>query len=76
MCPDKYIAVFRSARDVIKADAACRKSGLSVRVIAVPETISSECGMCLEIASAEKNHFIRLMSLNNISTQLYDSPSV
>lgn len=76
MCPGKYVATFRTARDVIRADAACRKNDIPVRVIAVPESISSECGMCLEIEAGWKEHVIELMNLHTIWIQLYDTSSV
>lgn len=72
MLQDRYIALLGSARAVIKADSICRTRGVKVRVIAVPESISSECGMCLEVSSDEKETFMELMKTQNIKVQLYD----
>lgn len=41
-------ALFQNARQVIQADQTCRKATVRVRVVPVPEQISSECGMCLQ----------------------------
>ena len=38
-----------SMRYAIKAEAFCRKQGITCEVVPVPRQVSSECGMCLEI---------------------------
>ncbi|MEF9950658.1 MAG: putative Se/S carrier-like protein [Mucinivorans sp.] len=48
-----YIAILKNARAVALAEETCRQQGLTVYVRAVPETISSECGLCLEIAEID-----------------------
>ena len=42
------ILTFANVRQVIKADRVLAQQGFTVRVIPVPEHISSECGMCIE----------------------------
>jgi len=69
--PDK-IAIFRTTRSVIKSDAACKKAGITVRVIAVPPAISSECGMCLQISKTQLADFTSLMDSLAIETKIYD----
>jgi len=66
------IAVFRTTRAVIKADAACKETGVPVRVIAVPPNISSDCGMCLQITENQISDFISLMESLNIEIKIYD----
>lgn len=66
------IAVFRTTRAVIKADAACKEAGIEVRVVTVPPAISSECGMCLQIAEPLLGNFIKLMDSLSIEMYLYD----
>jgi len=66
------IAVFRTTRAVIKADAACRENAVPVRVITVPPTISSDCGMCLKITDHQLPEFISLMDSLNIEIKIYD----
>ena len=41
--------LFPSVRYAIKAEALCRKQGVTCQVMPVPRQISSECGMCLEV---------------------------
>lgn len=76
MYAGRTIATFRTARDVIKGDSVCCKNGIRVRVIAVPECISSECGMCLELEAEGEDKFLELMKSQNIPVHLYDTPSV
>jgi hypothetical protein len=38
---------------VMKADKLCQEQGIVCQAIPVPEYISSECGMCLSIKSAD-----------------------
>ena len=45
--------LFPNVHIVMKADRICRKQGIKVRVIPVPENISSECGMCLLVATED-----------------------
>lgn len=40
-----------SLRYAIKAEKFCREQGITCEVVPVPRQISSECGMCLEIAA-------------------------
>lgn len=70
------IAVMRNARAVIKADAACRRAGMPVRIIAVPPKISSDCGMCIQLTDIKIAEFAKLMAELGIETKLYDYPSI
>jgi Protein of unknown function (DUF3343). len=66
------IATFRTTRSVMKADKACKQAGIAARVIAVPPTISSECGMCLRIEIPQLAGFTALMESQAIETKIYD----
>lgn len=66
------LAIYRTTRSVIKADAACRNAGIAVRVIAVPPNISSDCGMCLQITDSRLDEFNSLMQSLSIETKIYD----
>lgn len=50
-----HIALFRNARAVIAAESKCRELNIEVTVRAVPESVSSECGLCLEIEEKDVN---------------------
>ncbi|MCU0609783.1 MAG: DUF3343 domain-containing protein [Chitinispirillaceae bacterium] len=43
------LILFQSTHAVIKAERLCLAQGIPCAVIAVPRTISSECGIALEL---------------------------
>jgi len=49
------LLLFRSTRDVIRADEACDNAAVAHRVVSVPRHISSECGMAVRIDRADKS---------------------
>ena len=66
------IALFKNAREVIRADAAAREAGLDCRVKPVPEEYSTECGMCLYINDGQRDAFRALMLENHINATYHD----
>ncbi len=71
MNEDKVIALFQNTRKVIKADKLCKSVGLQTIVMPVPTSISSECGMCLQLKQVDIESFEKLMQENNIESKLY-----
>lgn len=61
-----WIALFKNVREVMKADALCREQGIRAAVMPVPESVSSECGMCLRIDPEERKRLAELCRTNNI----------
>ena len=66
------IALFKTVREVMKADALCRQHAIEAIVIPVPEKISNQCGMCLKLPSDRMKLFLELMLQYNIETTLYE----
>lgn len=66
------IALFKNAREVIRADAAARGAGLDCRVMPVPEEFSTECGMCLYVNDNQRDAFGALMLENHIEAIYHD----
>jgi hypothetical protein len=48
MSENKVIFLFQNIRQVILAEQWCVENKLDVKVIPVPRSYSTECGMCLE----------------------------
>ena len=48
----EVIIIFMNVRLVIKADKLLQQHQLVAKIVPVPEHISSECGMCIEINKA------------------------
>lgn len=70
----RAILTFKTARQVIKADALLQHHQIISRIIPVPEHISSECGMCIE-TDAENNQLIQnLLKNNHIDYQTHEHP--
>ena len=49
----QVLFVLASASQGIKAEAALRAAGVMCALIPVPRTLSSQCGVCLRVPSAE-----------------------
>ena len=67
------IALFKNAREVIRADAAARAAGLDCRVMPVPEAYSTECGMCLHVNDDQRDAFGALMIQEGIEIKSHAS---
>ncbi len=57
----KYsVALFENVSSVLKAEKKLKKANSDFKIIPVPKSISSECGLCIRFSFA-KNKFIMLM---------------
>jgi hypothetical protein len=45
--PDYYVALFQSVSHVMKAERMLQSEGLAIKIIPVPKSISSDCGVCI-----------------------------
>jgi hypothetical protein len=55
------LLLFQSTHDVILAEKAIRQQGIHRRVIPVPRSVSSQCGMALEIDPADREKVVELL---------------
>jgi len=55
------LLLFQSTHDVILAEKAIRQQGIPRRVIPVPRSVSSQCGMALEISLDDREKVIELL---------------
>jgi hypothetical protein len=60
------LALFESTHAVIKAERLCIEQGLACRAIAVPRSISSNCGIALEINEELMNTVADILYRNDI----------
>ncbi len=65
-------ALFRSARDAVRAEKTCRAAGLAVAVVPPPREISSECGMALRVSADEREQFEKLMNREAIYVTIHE----
>ena len=64
---NRELALFESTHAVIRAERLCIAHQLSCRAVAVPRSISSECGIGLEIPEDLKTAVHELMTRSNIT---------
>lgn len=65
------IYIFESLHKLIKADNLLAKDGFRARVIPVPTSYHSVCGMCLEAKSNDLDSIENLLDDNGISFEKY-----
>ena len=70
MSEDKVIVLFRNIRQVILAEGWCLDNKLNVKVIPVPKSYSSECGMCLVINKEDGDELERFANGNGMNTRI------
>ncbi len=66
------IILFRTVREVMRADALCRINGIETTVIPVPEKISGQCGMCLRVEDSWAVKLTDILSDNNFEFTVYE----
>lgn len=44
----RYLVLFKNTRAVISAERLCRKHCIACKILPVPRSISTECGMAIE----------------------------
>jgi Putative Se/S carrier protein-like len=66
------ICIFRSTRDVIRAEKICRTGEIPCRIIPVPRSLSPQCGMALELAPEVYGAAESLLREAAISFQMFE----
>ncbi len=58
--------LFKSTHKVIKAEKLFKKNNIYYKIIPVPKSISSECGMAIEIESKDEINCNNILKENTI----------
>lgn len=58
----RHLLLFSTTRAVIKAERLLRRNALSCKTIPVPRSISSECGMAVEINADDRERCVALLA--------------
>lgn len=66
------LLLFQSTHDVICAEKQIRKKKLSCKVIPVPRSVSSRCGMALEVLDMEKEQVIEVVQEYDITVEVFN----
>jgi len=56
------ILIFHSVHHAIWAESVLRKGGIACKMIPIPRSISSDCGVCVRIASADESRAAAALS--------------
>ncbi|MDI9570890.1 MAG: DUF3343 domain-containing protein [Pseudomonadota bacterium] len=60
--PDDFLAfIFPSVSHALKAEKLLKAAGMPHKLIPVPRHISSDCGVCLRIAKAQRSEVVALL---------------
>ena len=71
----RVLMLFPTTHDVIKAERVCLKLGITVQVVPVPRSVSSECGMALEVTARNRNKVSAAITEAGVSvTQVIEVP--
>ncbi len=53
--------LFRSVHDVIMADKNCQSAGIHCKIIPVPRSVTSQCGLCVEADPQEEKKIAAIL---------------
>jgi hypothetical protein len=67
------IYLFKSTREVINAENILQSGGIFCRIIPVPRSISSECGMGIEISENKENSADNIFFRNHIGFKKFNN---
>lgn len=68
----RTVITFQTVRQVIKADQLLAEQQIISKIIPVPESISSECGMCIETTIENRETIQNILSQHQIAYQLFE----
>ena len=67
-----YVAIFHSIHRVMRAEKVLKRDGAQILLIPVPRQLTSDCGLAIRFAAAERERVERLLALERLSpAELY-----
>jgi hypothetical protein len=60
VCDHLYM-VFKSMTHVLTAERAARKNGITCRIVPIPRSFSTDCGMCIFVKKEDGPEFLRIV---------------
>jgi hypothetical protein len=63
---NRIVVLFQSTHDAIKAERICIADRLECKIVAVPRSISSDCGIAIELKEELMPAVAALLEKNNI----------
>lgn len=62
------VILLASSNHALKAEKLLIQAGIACKLIPVPRQLSSECGVCLRIAAADRPAVLALFSIRQVET--------
>lgn len=59
--------LFESTHAVIKAEKKCLENGVKCKIVPVPKSISSQCGMCITVDPENEREVSKLLKETEIN---------
>ena len=66
------VALFQSVSASLKAEAALKAEGVFFKIIPVPKSISSECGICVRFLPGDEDRIVLALSGASLSFSIQD----
>ncbi|MCD6112721.1 MAG: DUF3343 domain-containing protein [Bacteroidales bacterium] len=63
--------LFESTHAVMKAERICIKNDVYYKIVPVPRSISSQCGMALEVKKESEDILSKLLEENKLNFEKY-----
>lgn len=64
---DYLYMIFKSMTHVLTAERAARKNGIPCRLIPIPRSISTDCGMCISVKEEYGEAFLSVMEQKGVT---------
>lgn len=65
----RYVITFRSVHFAMKAEALLKREHIPVQLIPIPRTISSDCGIALEVSEDDREKTKELLENNQFTIE-------
>lgn len=65
--------LFESTHAVIKAERICDKNGITCKIVPVPRSISSQCGMGIEVSEKQEKIVANILFKKKIIYNIYNN---
>ncbi len=66
---DHLYMIFKSMTHVLSAERTARKSGIFCRMVPIPREISTDCGMCISVKTADGPAFLDVVKKKGLEPE-------
>ena len=66
---DHLYMIFKSMTHVLTAERAARKNGIPCRMVPIPRSISTDCGMCISVKAEDGSAFLGVVKQSGLTPE-------